>query len=136
MKVTVKYAVEPVFEKIEKENVKLLYGYIVSKCYELDTDKGHVVLFPFVLNKRTYALNEKRTPNQIIKDFNTTNVDKVFNEYDSARVECDIKNIRLASCRNMHWFKSLDALEKLVTDNTNDMKINEKISIRSKKLVR
>ena len=134
MTITVKYAVEPVYEKIEKEQTKLLYGYIVSKCYKLEGCNGNIVLFPYVVNKKTYALQERRFPKSAVVGFNTTSVDDVYSNYFVAKTACNEKNQEVALGRNKHWYDALQELENIVSSYTADMKINEKKSIKIKKL--
>lgn len=136
MNLTVKYAIEPVYDINEKEQVKLLYGYIVSKCYEIDSTKGHIVFFPYVINKKTYKLNEKRLPNQISVGFNTNSVDMTFDNYIIAKTNCNKMNRNLHMNKDKFWYISLQKLEDLVSKNTFDMKLNEKERIKIKKSVR
>ena len=133
-KYDVKYAVEPVYEKNSKTHSKLLYGYVVSKCYEIENNNGHVVLFPYALDRKTYSLALKRTPSIAKVGFNTDTVNSVFDDYEMAKIMCKVKNFKVNSGRNRKWLSTLERLEELVNENTTDMKITKKECIKTKSL--
>ena len=126
----IKYGLEPVYEK--EGDSKLLYGYIVSKCYVLDSENGYTVLFPYALTPRTYKLEKRRTPKDAVVGFNTNYLDKVYDYYEDAKMKCNLKNLKVIRDSITHI--SLGELEYLVKEGTTDMKITEKECIKFKKL--
>lgn len=120
---SIKYGIEPIYIKkeINNEKYKLLFGYIVSKCYVLD---DNTVLFPYLGDNISYIENE-RTLSDAKIGFNTNYVDNIYDDYDSAKIDCDIKNKVLGI--NGYKRKRLKTIEKVINDFTVDIPITKKL---------
>ena len=136
MKVEMKYALEPV--SVEYKNVQLLYGYAVSKCYHIRGLKGNVVLFPYTLKKSCVHLNNYNKRKEAIIGFNTNYVDKVYETYNSAKQDCDVKNKEIMSKKDeseiREFISNIHRIQKLILSKTQSLCINEKECIKIKKL--
>ena len=126
MRLTVKYAVEPIYLKNEENNSRLLNGYIVSKCYVVNSEERHMVLFPYAVSTKSFALNKIRKPNQIIPDFNTTYVNNIYDTYLEAKVESNRKNKELNLTKDRAY---LSFLQRQISENTQDLEINQRFYV-------
>ena len=114
----IKYGIHPVYSKYQ--NYKLLKGYIVSKCYVLDDNK---VQFLYTLLDECINIIKKRG---FYLDY-SNNYIGLYNDYDSARKACDIKNKTIGL--NGNKTKILKSIEKKIEEYTKDIEPN-KILIR------
>lgn len=132
----IKYALQPVYQKLKEEKVKLLYGYIVSKCYVLEED---LVFFPYYFSNYDLTDIIKRNIEDVIVGFNTNNVNTTYDDYDSAKNDCIILNnaIYEKTPRNIkaERISQLNLLERKVNLLTKNMD-DKKVSINSKNMVR
>ncbi len=117
----IKYALEPIYtqKEINKEKYKLLYGYIVSKCYVINDE---IVMFPYLLSN-IIDIDNKRTEEDIQIGFNTNYVDNIYDDYESAKYDCNIKNKILAIKGNKE--RRLKSLEKIISEFTKEMVVSE-----------
>ena len=122
MNKTIKYGIQPIYTKkeLKNESFKVLYGYIVSKCYVIDEN---TVLFPYANENTTYIENERKT-NDVDIGYNTNYVDTIYNDYDSAKKICDEMNNNLLI--NGIKKRKLKGIERLINLYTSEMKIEEK----------
>ena len=132
----IKYALQPVYQKLKEEKVKLLYGYIVSKCYVLGEN---LVFFPYYFS--SYDLTDiiKRNIEDVIVGFNTNEVNTTYDDYASAKNDCIILNNTIydkaSNIIRKQRISELNLLEKKVNLLTKNMD-DKKDSINFKNMVR
>ena len=127
--IEIKYGVEPLYKKYEfnKNTYKLLYGYIVSKCYVI---KDNIVLFPYKTSNKKIDITTRRKLEDLNIGFNTNYIDELYDDYDTCKKVCNIKN-RLLKMNNFE-LKKIQTIEKVIDFLTTDMCVTEenKILIR------
>ena len=119
----IKYGIQPIYTKkeVNKETFRLLYGYIVSKCYVIDEN---TVLFPYASENTAYIENERKI-NDIHIGYNTNYVDNIYDDYDSAKKACEEMNNRLLINGNKK--RRLKKIERLINLYTSEMKTVAKV---------
>ena len=119
----IKYAVEPVYtyNDVTGDKIKLLYGYIVSKCYVVDEN---TVLFPYTLTDKGISF-ESRCAKDAEIGYNTEFVTDVFETLEEAWDMRSVMNEALSIHPNDAKGKRLNYLENCVRGLTSDLQVNQ-----------